>query len=255
MDVPRYEYNAIDDYGKKVRGTLLAPDENSIRETLASMGLPPLPAGAGPAGGGPLRILRPPPRSVSGKLREHRPGGGDDGEPRGGPGRPGPVPHVAGGGGGDDPPGHLLPVDRRVGGHGADLHPVYLRISAVHQDLPGGRGGAPSPHAHRDLHQHILPGLRSFPARVPRPVLRRSPTLPAGGGRPGGGALRAAREKAGESPPMVVRMLSAGESTGRLDETLENVSKHYDREVPKTIKKTFAILEAAHLLFLAPVVG
>src|SRR3990170_432043 len=39
MDVPRYEYNAIDDYGKKVRGTLLAPDENGIRETLASMGL------------------------------------------------------------------------------------------------------------------------------------------------------------------------------------------------------------------------
>jgi type IV pilus assembly protein PilC len=69
-----------------------------------------------------------------------------------------------------------------------------------------------------------------------------------------GGSLSVALEKSGEFPPLVVRMLSAGESTGRLDDTLENVSKHYDREVPKTIKKTFAILEPAIIIFLATVV-
>lgn len=69
-----------------------------------------------------------------------------------------------------------------------------------------------------------------------------------------GGGLSAALGKSGEFPPMVVRMLSAGESSGRLDDTLENVSKHYDREVPKTIKKTFAILEPAIVVFLATVV-
>jgi type IV pilus assembly protein PilC len=69
-----------------------------------------------------------------------------------------------------------------------------------------------------------------------------------------GGSLSAALGKSGEIPPMVVRMLSAGESSGRLDDTLSNVSKHYDREVPKTIKKTFAILEPAIVIFLAVIV-
>ncbi len=69
-----------------------------------------------------------------------------------------------------------------------------------------------------------------------------------------GGSLSVVLGKSGEFPPMVVRMLSAGESSGRLDDTLENVSKHYDREVPKTIKKTFAILEPAIVVFLATVV-
>ena len=69
-----------------------------------------------------------------------------------------------------------------------------------------------------------------------------------------GGSLSASLGKSDQFPPMVARMLSAGEATGRLDETLDNVSKHYDREVPKTIKKTFAILEPAIIIFLATVV-
>lgn len=69
-----------------------------------------------------------------------------------------------------------------------------------------------------------------------------------------GGCLSASLGKSDQFPPMVVRMLSAGESTGRLDDTLSNVSKHYDREVPKTIKKTFAILEPAIVIFLAVIV-
>jgi type IV pilus assembly protein PilC len=50
--VPRYEYNAIDDYGKKARGTLFAPDENGLRVALAGMGLHLLNSRERSAGGG-----------------------------------------------------------------------------------------------------------------------------------------------------------------------------------------------------------
>jgi type IV pilus assembly protein PilC len=49
-------------------------------------------------------------------------------------------------------------------------------------------------------------------------------------------------------------MVSAGETTGNLDGTLENVSQFYDREVPKMLKKTFAVLEPAMVLVLAVIV-
>ena len=69
-----------------------------------------------------------------------------------------------------------------------------------------------------------------------------------------GGGLSVALRKSGEFPPMVIRMISAGESSGNLDDTLENVSKYYDREVPAIVKKTFAILEPAMTMLLAFVV-
>jgi type IV pilus assembly protein PilC len=69
-----------------------------------------------------------------------------------------------------------------------------------------------------------------------------------------GGALSVALRKSGEFPPMVLRMVSAGESSGNLDDTLDNVSAYYDREVPSIVKKTFAILEPAMTILLALVV-
>jgi len=69
-----------------------------------------------------------------------------------------------------------------------------------------------------------------------------------------GGGLSVALHKSGEFPPMVVRMVSAGESSGNLDATLENVSAFYDREVPAVVKKTFAVLEPAMTILLAVVV-
>jgi len=69
-----------------------------------------------------------------------------------------------------------------------------------------------------------------------------------------GGGLSVALRKSGEFPPMVLRMVSAGESSGNLDDTLENVSAYYDREVPLIVKKTFAILEPAMTILLAVVV-
>jgi type IV pilus assembly protein PilC len=69
-----------------------------------------------------------------------------------------------------------------------------------------------------------------------------------------GGGLSVALRKSGEFPPMVIRMVSAGESSGNLDATLENVSAFYDREVPAIVKKTFAVLEPAMTILLAVVV-
>jgi type IV pilus assembly protein PilC len=69
-----------------------------------------------------------------------------------------------------------------------------------------------------------------------------------------GGALSVSLRKSGEFPPMVLRMVSAGESSGNLDATLDNVSAYYDKEVPAIVKKTFAILEPAMTILLALVV-
>ncbi|MCL5884214.1 MAG: type II secretion system F family protein [Deltaproteobacteria bacterium] len=69
-----------------------------------------------------------------------------------------------------------------------------------------------------------------------------------------GGSLSAALRKSGEFPLLVVRMISAGETTGNLDETLENVSGYYDREIPLAVKRTFAVLEPLVIVILAVVV-
>ena len=55
-------------------------------------------------------------------------------------------------------------------------------------------------------------------------------------------------------PPLVVRMISIGETSGNLEETLGKVSSYYDREVPVTIKKVFAIFEPLVIVFLASIV-
>jgi len=57
-----------------------------------------------------------------------------------------------------------------------------------------------------------------------------------------------------EFPPLVVRMISIGESSGNLEDTLGKVSTFYDREVPVTIKKVFAIFEPLVIVFLASIV-
>jgi type IV pilus assembly protein PilC len=66
--------------------------------------------------------------------------------------------------------------------------------------------------------------------------------------------LTEALERAAVFPPMVIRMISVGESTGTLDEALAKVSQYYDQEVPSTVKKIFSAAEPALILFLAVVV-
>ena len=55
-------------------------------------------------------------------------------------------------------------------------------------------------------------------------------------------------------PSLVRRMLKLGENTGRMEESLENVSRYYDKDIPKAIKRMFAILEPTILVVMAVVV-
>jgi len=60
--------------------------------------------------------------------------------------------------------------------------------------------------------------------------------------------------RSGHFPPLVVRMIAIGESTGNMEETLGKVSEYYDREVPATLKKVFAIFEPLVIGILALIV-
>jgi type IV pilus assembly protein PilC len=54
---------------------------------------------------------------------------------------------------------------------------------------------------------------------------------------------------------MLVRMVSLGESTGRLDMALDTVAEHYNDIIPRRIKALFSILEPALMLFLIFIIG
>jgi len=56
-------------------------------------------------------------------------------------------------------------------------------------------------------------------------------------------------------PPLLRRMISVGENTGRLDTALAHVSQYYDEEIPRRVKKLFGILEPLITLILILVVG
>lgn len=59
----------------------------------------------------------------------------------------------------------------------------------------------------------------------------------------------------GEFPPLVVRMITVGEQSGALPQTIEKVNLFYDREVPATIRKMFALFEPMMIVFMAVIVG
>lgn len=69
-----------------------------------------------------------------------------------------------------------------------------------------------------------------------------------------GGTLSESLKKGNEFPSMVIRMISIGEVSGNIDTTLDKVSQYYDREVPATIKKVFAVFEPLVIASLAVIV-
>lgn len=69
-----------------------------------------------------------------------------------------------------------------------------------------------------------------------------------------GGSLWRSLQETGAFPPLVVRMVFVGESTGTVDSTLEKVTEFYDREIPATVKKVFAVLEPLIIVILAALV-
>ena len=59
----------------------------------------------------------------------------------------------------------------------------------------------------------------------------------------------------GMFPPLVVRMVRMGESTGLLDNALHNVSYFYDREVTESIDRLKAMIEPAMTVVLGGIMG
>lgn len=69
-----------------------------------------------------------------------------------------------------------------------------------------------------------------------------------------GGSLWRSLQDTGVFPPLVVRMVFVGETTGTIDSTLARVTDFYDREIPATVKKLFAVLEPLIIIILAAIV-
>ncbi len=70
-----------------------------------------------------------------------------------------------------------------------------------------------------------------------------------------GKTLSDSLERTGLFPPLVVRMVRMGESTGNLDEALQNVSYFYDREVGESIDRLKAMIEPAMTVVLGAIMG
>ncbi|MEL6215208.1 MAG: type II secretion system F family protein, partial [Pseudomonadota bacterium] len=54
---------------------------------------------------------------------------------------------------------------------------------------------------------------------------------------------------------LTLRMIVVGEDSGRLDTTLQQVSDRFDEEIPRQIKRVFAIVEPLITMTLVVVVG
>jgi type IV pilus assembly protein PilC len=70
-----------------------------------------------------------------------------------------------------------------------------------------------------------------------------------------GTGITAAFANTGIFPPLVIRMLKVGESTGALDGALRNVSYFYNREVKEMIEKVQSMIEPAITVVLGVMVG
>jgi type II secretory pathway component PulF len=69
-----------------------------------------------------------------------------------------------------------------------------------------------------------------------------------------GSSLTDAMTESGRFTPLVIQMLSVGESSGTLDEMLMRLSEYYDLEVENSIKKLSTYVEPTLTLFLGVVV-
>ncbi|MDJ0793443.1 MAG: type II secretion system F family protein [Woeseiaceae bacterium] len=70
-----------------------------------------------------------------------------------------------------------------------------------------------------------------------------------------GKSLSQSIDATGMFPPLVVRMVRMGESTGLLDNALHNVSYFYDREVTESIDRLKAMIEPAMTVVLGGIMG
>src|SRR5438105_1581375 len=71
----------------------------------------------------------------------------------------------------------------------------------------------------------------------------------------GGDTIAAPLKKSQVFPPMVISMISVGESTGGLDEMLTKIADFYDEEVDAAVSGLLALMEPVMIVFLGVVVG
>ncbi len=69
-----------------------------------------------------------------------------------------------------------------------------------------------------------------------------------------GGSIYDSLKQEKTFPPLVLRMIQVGESTGALDKSLKKVSQYYDKEVPASIDKMFAVFEPLLIIVMGVVV-
>ena len=62
-------------------------------------------------------------------------------------------------------------------------------------------------------------------------------------------------QNTGLFPPLVVRLIRVGETTGQLDEALLNVSYFYERDIKESIEKVQAMIQPAMTVFLGAILG
>lgn len=70
----------------------------------------------------------------------------------------------------------------------------------------------------------------------------------------GGSLLSAALKRSRVVPGLVVQMVATGETTGKLDESLQKVSQYYDREVQESVRRATALIEPAAIVVMAGMV-
>ncbi len=70
-----------------------------------------------------------------------------------------------------------------------------------------------------------------------------------------GVGLTSSFENTGLFPPLVLRMMKVGESSGALDTSLENVSYFYNRDVRESIERVQALIEPALTIVLGALLG
>lgn len=56
-------------------------------------------------------------------------------------------------------------------------------------------------------------------------------------------------------PPLVINMIAVGEETGRLDEMLQSISDHYDKELSHTLKKMTDLIGPILIVLLLVIIG
>lgn len=77
----------------------------------------------------------------------------------------------------------------------------------------------------------------------------------AGEGVQNGETLAEPLERSNEFPPMVTRMIGAGEKTGALDDMLQKVSDFYDSEVQASVDGLTSLIEPILIMMMGIVVG